>query len=270
MIVYALVGSSGTGKSFQAMNLCKEKGIESIIDDGLFIHKGKVLAGQSAKKEATKVGAVKTALFLKDEHQRAVIRKIQQHNISNILIIGTSIVMVEKIVARLELPKISRFVFIEDITTEGERNIAQKQRTIHGKHVVPAPSKELKRQFSGYFLNPLKMFKGFDTGVDGSYMEKTEVRPTFSYEGKLIISDKAVNDIVRCIAIEVDGVLSILKVTSESTYKGVIITILLSMQLTENNIEKLKYIQKKSLEMISFMTSYNVIGVDIELRDISL
>ncbi len=268
MIVYALVGSSGTGKSFQAMNFCKEKGIESIIDDGLFIHQGKVLAGQSAKKEDTKVGAVKAALFLKDEHQRAVARKIKQNNLSNILLIGTSIGMVEKIAARLDLPKISKFIFIEDITTEGERNIAQKQRGIHGKHVVPAPSKELKRQFSGYFLNPLKMFKGFDPGADGGYMEKTEVRPTFSYVGKHVISDKVFKDIVKCIAIEVDGVLSILKVTTETNPKGVIITILLNMQLTENNIDKLKYIQEKSMEMLTYMTAYNIISVDIELRDL--
>ena len=37
MKVYALVGKSGTGKSYQAVNLCKELNIEAIIDDGLFI-----------------------------------------------------------------------------------------------------------------------------------------------------------------------------------------------------------------------------------------
>ena len=37
MKVYGLIGKSGTGKSFQAVNLCKRLKIESIIDDGLFI-----------------------------------------------------------------------------------------------------------------------------------------------------------------------------------------------------------------------------------------
>ena len=44
MKVYTLSGRSGTGKSFQAINLCKERNIESIIDDGLFIYKNKVFA----------------------------------------------------------------------------------------------------------------------------------------------------------------------------------------------------------------------------------
>ena len=35
MKVYGLIGKSGTGKSFQAVNLCKQLNIESIIDDGL-------------------------------------------------------------------------------------------------------------------------------------------------------------------------------------------------------------------------------------------
>lgn len=33
MEVYTLVGKSGTGKSFHAMNLCKKLDIEAIIDD---------------------------------------------------------------------------------------------------------------------------------------------------------------------------------------------------------------------------------------------
>ena len=64
MKVYALVGKSGTGKSYQAINLCRDRDIESIIDDGLFICRGKAMAGKSAKREATKIGAIKTALFI--------------------------------------------------------------------------------------------------------------------------------------------------------------------------------------------------------------
>ena len=51
MKVYTLTGKSGTGKSYQAINLCKEKGIESIIDDGLFIYHNRVEAGISAKRQ---------------------------------------------------------------------------------------------------------------------------------------------------------------------------------------------------------------------------
>ena len=58
MKIYGLVGKSGTGKSYQAVNLCKEKNIESIIDDGLFICGNMVIAGISAKRQKTKYAAV--------------------------------------------------------------------------------------------------------------------------------------------------------------------------------------------------------------------
>jgi ABC-type glutathione transport system ATPase component len=51
MKVYALVGKSGTGKSYQAQNLCRELKIKGIIDDGLFIYENKVISGISAKRQ---------------------------------------------------------------------------------------------------------------------------------------------------------------------------------------------------------------------------
>ena len=41
--VYALVGESGTGKSFKAKLLAQKYGIEAIIDDGLLIQDDKIL-----------------------------------------------------------------------------------------------------------------------------------------------------------------------------------------------------------------------------------
>ena len=78
MKVYSLTGPAGTGKSYQAMALCQEKNIVSIIDDGLFIFRNKVEAGISAKRQKTKVGAIKTALFTTDEHCDSVRRRIRE------------------------------------------------------------------------------------------------------------------------------------------------------------------------------------------------
>ena len=61
--VFALVGPSGTGKSFRAKLLADKHGLEAIIDDGLLIQNDKILAGQSAKREKTYMGAVRVALF---------------------------------------------------------------------------------------------------------------------------------------------------------------------------------------------------------------
>ena len=40
--VYALVGESGTGKSFRAKLLAESYGIDAIIDDGLLIQNDKI------------------------------------------------------------------------------------------------------------------------------------------------------------------------------------------------------------------------------------
>lgn len=64
MEVYALVGSSGTGKSFKALEFAYENDIEYIIDDGILIYKNKVLAGISAKQANTTIEAVKRAIFI--------------------------------------------------------------------------------------------------------------------------------------------------------------------------------------------------------------
>ena len=66
MEIYTLTGPSGTGKSYRAMDICKQYNIDGVIDDGLFIYKGMVTAGESAKRCETKIGAVKAAIF-KDE-----------------------------------------------------------------------------------------------------------------------------------------------------------------------------------------------------------
>ena len=47
--VYALVGESGTGKSFRAKLVAQKHGIDMIIDDGLLIRDNRILAGHSAK-----------------------------------------------------------------------------------------------------------------------------------------------------------------------------------------------------------------------------
>ncbi|WDC84552.1 hypothetical protein PL321_02100 [Caloramator sp. mosi_1] len=51
MEIICLVGKSGTGKSYKAMQVASTYNIDCIIDDGLLIYKGKVVAGVSAKRK---------------------------------------------------------------------------------------------------------------------------------------------------------------------------------------------------------------------------
>ena len=52
MDVIALVGPSGTGKSHRALQVAKEHKADAIIDDGILIQHGKMIAGASAKTES--------------------------------------------------------------------------------------------------------------------------------------------------------------------------------------------------------------------------
>ena len=78
MEVYGLVGKSGTGKSYQALGVCRDRGIPCLIDDGLFIGQNQIYAGQSAKRADTKMGAVKTAIFTEEEHRASVMEAIRK------------------------------------------------------------------------------------------------------------------------------------------------------------------------------------------------
>lgn len=266
MKIYGLYGKSGTGKSYHAMSLCKELDLDAIIDDGLFIYGNRVLAGISAKRQSTKIKAIKTALFTEDDHCIEVKKAISESKPPGILIIGTSKEMVFKIRARLELPEFTGLVSIEEITTESQREIARKQRKELGKHVIPAPTFQIKRQFSGYFLDPLRIFR--TKGGKASYSEKTVVRPTFSYLGDYDLSDKVITDIAGYISERVAGVDSVLRVTAESSEEGVKIIVLVTMKYGIKLMDVAKELQHKISEQVEAMTAFNIIGVDIDIRGI--
>ncbi len=267
MKVYALIGKSGTGKSFQAVNLCKELNIESIIDDGLFICRNKVMAGVSAKRQPTKVGAVKTALFTRDEHMEEVKESIRKIKPSSILVIGTSDGMVDKIVKRLELPRIIKRIYIEEITTETERAIARKQRYEMGQHVIPAPTFQLKRQFSGYFMTPVRMLLR-ELGSWKDISEKSVVRPTYSYLGDYKISEKVMADIVECVKREHGDVAEIGRVAISPVQEGIDIYISANFKYAADLPLRAKEFQKDAAKKIEEMTAFNVNRLDLEVRDI--
>lgn len=269
MKVYTLTGKSGTGKSYQAINLCKEKNIESIIDDGLFIYKNRVEAGISAKRQKTMAGAIKTALFTLDEHASSVAQRIQELNPSSLLIIGTSDRMTDKIVARLDLPQVSERIYIDDITTPEERDIADKQRHMQGKHIIPVPTLQLKRDFAGYFLDPLRIFRGLNVGGKAQFSEKTVVRPTFSYMGEFFISDTVLTDIASCVAGEVKGVAEVIKVYENTAPDNLVVDVSITIGEGSPLWETAMDFQQRLAAVIEYMTAFNVVKVDVEISGIA-
>lgn len=269
MKVYTLTGKSGTGKSYQALNLCKEKNIESIIDDGLFICNNVVEAGISAKRQDTMVGAIKTALFTTDDHAASVEAKIKEVNPSSLLIIGTSDRMTDKIVARLNLPKVSERIYIEDISTEEDREAAAKQRQVLGKHVIPVPAPQLKRDFAGYFLDPMRIFKGLNIFGKAQYSEKTVVRPTFSYMGEFYISDRVITDIASCVARECDGIAEVTKVYENTHPDNLIMEVDVIVEKGCRIWDAATKFQQLLFSTVEQMTAFNVVKVDVVVKGIA-
>ena len=272
MKVYSLVGKSGTGKSHHSMDLCIAYGIGTIVDDGLLIHKNHAIAGKSAKRAETKIGAVKTALFTEDEHAQSVRDKIEEikDDIDKVLVIGTSDKMVDKIVDRLGLPKIEERIYIEDITTEEERKTASKQREVMGKHVIPASTFEIKRNFAGYFVDPLQIFRDVaDRALDlAPSDERTVVRPTFSYLGKYYISDKVIEDIINCVAQSRKKDVTVLKVTENSKPDDLIINLTIRVRANGDIESTALSLQKDVKENVEMMTAFNLSEVNVEVKEV--
>ena len=272
MKVFSLSGKSGTGKSFQAINLCKQYKIESIIDDGLFICRNKVMAGISAKRQKTSIRAVKTALFTDDEHKEDVCRTIEEVSPESVLVLGTSDEMINRIVARLGIPEPSKRIYIEDITTEEEREIARHQRKDLGKHVIPAPAFQLKRQISGYFMSPLRMLKdlGRDFGNWKETAEKSVVRPTYSYLGEYKISEKVISDIVECVKNEGGTVFEVQKVIitkdTVSAAEGIEVYVVMTMNYGAGLPKAAAEFQARVAAQVEKMTAFVVNKVDLEIR----
>jgi hypothetical protein len=266
MQVYALVGSSGTGKSYKAFVVAAERGIEYIIDDGLLIGGTRVYEGKSAKREKTKLASVKRALFKDDEHREAVKAAIRELKLEKIMLIGTSINMIQEIRKSLELPEIQEIIPIETVSTEREIELAKKSRKEDGKHVIPVPTLEIKKDFSGYFIDSLKIFarKGKNTAVE----EKTIIRPTFSYMGKYEISKNVLVQMVIFCAAKTERISKVLKVRIENKSNGIYINIDVSVKLATRLDLIMGEFQKQIIEDIEYMTGINVLSVDITVRGV--
>ena len=136
MDVIALVGPSGTGKSHRALLVANQYKADIIIDDGLLIKDGKIIAGSSAKKEKSRIMAVRRAIFILPGHAEEARNAIEREQPNRMLILATSENMVHKIAKILRLPAVSRVIHIEDIASETDMKKAAFHRLKEGKHIA--------------------------------------------------------------------------------------------------------------------------------------
>ncbi len=266
--VYAFVGPSGTGKSYRAQMVASEKDIKFIIDDGLLIMDNKVIAGESAKKAPTKVGTVKHALFYEKEERDNIIKALRKYRPQSILILGTSDGMVKKIAANLELPEISETIYITDVATEQEMETARRIRVTEGKHVIPVPTFEIKKDFSGYLLDPLQIFKSKGKGEKPYVSEKSIIRPTFSYLGNFTISDTVFRQILEYLAVQTPAIYKILKTRVENYGEGAKLYMEVTIMYGYNVVDGIKEFKKKARKEIEKLTAMNVVNLEVVAKNI--
>lgn len=199
MEVIAFYGPPGTGKSDRALVIAYENKASCIIDDGILIYHNRIVAGTSAKREPSRLKAVRRAIFW-DKAQRdevkAMLRKIDP---DRVLILGTSDRMVQTITKALELPLPCKYIRIEDVARPEEMRKASEARHKEGKHVIPVPTMELKPYFKGYLVDPLRLFRSRKKPGKrfSEEDERSVVRPIFSYYGRLSFSDRVIKALVN-------------------------------------------------------------------------
>lgn len=268
MYIYALVGPSGTGKSHRALWVAKEHNIEYVIDDGLLIKGNAVLAGKSAKREQTRIGAVKTAVLTDDQHAFEISRMLKQCGAERLLILGTSDGMVKKIAGRLGFPGVDETIYIQDISTPYEIQQALQTRKVQGKHVIPVPTMELKKDFSGLMLDPLNILRKKGTGSYENMGEKSVIRPTYSYLGQYTISDYTIYQFVEHVTLASENVYKITRFRAEKTASGIRLEMDLVLYYGCNIPQTLEQLRGKIIQELDTYTSLNTTAVVLTVQGI--
>lgn len=266
--VYAFVGPSGTGKSYRAQMVASEKDIKYIIDDGLLIKENQIIAGTSAKKAQTKIETVKQAIFLEEEKKNDMCNAIKKYKPEKILILGTSDEMVKKIAHNLNLPEIEEIIYITDVATKQEMETARRIRQTEGKHVIPVPTFQIKKDFSGYLLDPLQIFKTNGKGKKPYIAEKSIIRPTFSYLGNFTISDSVFKEIVEYLASKMPEIHKVLRTRANNTPEGPVIYMEVSVVYGYNVMECLTEFKRRAKKEIENLTAMNVQSIDVVAKNI--
>jgi len=272
--IYALIGSSGTGKSHYSALLAYREGIDYIIDDGVFIGGNRILAGRSAKRETTRMAATKRAIFLDPEHATQVRKAINEVQPQSILILGISERMISKIVNRLELPPVHRFFRIKEISTPAAIAKAVEIRKKENRHVIPIPTFALERDFPGYVLDSINSFLrgGKNHPARIRQAEQSIVRPLYSTLGSYYISEHVLEQIAAYEAEKMTGIVRCNKVSVTISRKGMIINLDVALSYGPDHFfpRLLKNLQLEVKHKLECMTGLQIFQINVTARRVVL
>ena len=234
----------------------------------MLINENEVLAGTSAKKAPTKIETVKHALFIEEKEQTEMRKALKKYKPDSLLILGTSDKMIQKIIECLGLPELEKTIYINEVATEEEMEKARNIRVTQGKHVIPVPTFEIKKDFSGYILDPLQIFKS--KGGTPYISEKSIIRPTFSYLGNFTISDSVFRQIAERVAKKMPEIYEVTRTRVENYGDGISIYMEAVINYGNNIIEVLQRYKERVKKEIEKQTAMNVIRVDLVAKGIHM
>ncbi len=272
--VYALVGKSGTGKSFRAKLLAEKIGVNYIIDDGLLIYGDVIVAGRSAKQANGYLNAIRTALFTEDPHCNMVRTAIREHKVKRLLLLGTSTKMVKRVAARLELPEITEIIRIEEIASKADIEAAIKSRNEEGKHVIPVPAIEIKRDYSKILQDTIRIFFSGEKRAEkkGSrFFEKSIVQPEFVEDrkaGKVTISEAALSQMIFHCIDEFDGGIEVKKLKLTVQKSGFSVSLSLTVAYGKNMNCELEELRNYICNTIQRYTGIVIEELELSVEEI--
>lgn len=270
MTVVALVGASGTGKSHRASMVADRYRADAVLDDGLLIVDGRIVAGRSAKREVTRMAAVKRAILLDPDHAEAIRIALAEAQPARLLVLGTSRDMISRILAAIGRAYTNiEWVHIEEVASTDEIASAHRERTDEGKHVIPAPTLEVQKTFSGYMVAPLQFIFFHHGRGHRVTVEKSIVRPTYSSLGRFYIADMALAAISAYAAEQCRGV-AVSRVLVHPGPDGLRLNIEIRVQLGGNLFSMMAEVQQKVRQWIEFTTSLTVVEVSVDARRVRL
>lgn len=270
MEIYALIGHSGTGKSHQAPVMARQYSIEYIIDDGLLIKGSDILAGRSAKRENTRFGAIKRALFKDPDHAEQVKEKLAQEKPAKLLVLSTSRKMADVITQNLGLDHPNHYLTIEEISDPESIQKALTVRTKENRHVIPLPTFAIKKEFPGYIIDPLRSFFSIPQLPAAAPVERSVIRPIYSTLGSFFIAEHVILEIIEYITMQMPGVHKVLHVDVENGSSKVYLhlDIAIDLQLIpDRRIDRLlRDLQQTVKEEIEYQTGFYLDQVNVNAK----
>ena len=266
--VYAFVGPAGTGKSHRATHVAKQNNIDVIIDDGLVISRGRILAGRSAKSEINRLRAIKRAIFEYEDHRNEVINYLVKNPPKRLMLLATSTGMVDKIVARLGLNPPTKIINITEISSPEEIEAALRERREKKQHVVPVAKAQVQNNFAGKLVSQIR---GFFRGRDKDESRNTIVKPLFSFNGKVTIDSNAILEMSRILLVLGNHVRKIRELDIDTDDDKIELNIEIDLNLGNRSALSIaRTLQKKVRMGLSYFTGMEIRRVNIRVNEIFL